>query len=109
MKRVQEARFDVIFTEHQQQDGRGSSSSPSSSAVVLSLQHVRSQFDNDDKSLFVAVVDKNLQQDEDIQKATGADVCWTSPLELNPEMVDNMLRELLLKRGRINMTRELAL
>jgi CheY-like chemotaxis protein len=119
---VKKRRFDIIIIEErlkifhrqhrnggatQRNGGEYSSAKEchaSGSALLRSLSIVG---DSHSKSVFVGV-SARLTEDGARLKESGADFCWAKPPPpMNPVLMDDLLKALLLKRGRSTVVKEL--
>ena len=119
---VKKRRFDIIIIEerlkifHRQHRNGGatqcnggeySSAKECHASGSALLRSLSSAHDSHAKSVFVGV-SARLAEDGVRLKESGADFCWAKPPPpMNPVLMDDLLKALLLKRGRSTVVKEL--
>jgi CheY-like chemotaxis protein len=119
---VKKRRFDIIIIEErlkifhrqhrnggatQRNGGEYSSAKECHASGSALLRSLSSVGDSHSKSVFVGV-SARLAEDGARLKESGADFCWAKPPPpMNPVLMDDLLKALLLKRGRSTVVKEL--
>jgi hypothetical protein len=119
---VKKRRFDIIIIEErlkifhrqhrnggatQRNGGEYSSAKECHASGSALLRSLSSVGDSHSKSVFIGV-SARLAEDGARLKESGADFCWAKPPPpMNPVLMDDLLKTLLLKRGRSTVVKEL--